>query len=53
MLEASLWLIDATPDGRYLADGDGAEEVNGFFQIHTSTADAPSPSGSSTTRSIR
>jgi ABC-2 type transport system permease protein len=30
-------------DGRYVADGDGPQEVNGFFQVHTSTRDAPNP----------
>jgi len=29
--------------GRYVADGDGPQEVNGFFQVRTSTGDAPNP----------
>ena len=35
--------LDVTPDGRYVADGDGPQQVNGFFQVHTSTGDAPNP----------
>jgi ABC-2 type transport system permease protein len=30
-------------DGRYVADGDGPQEVNGFFQLHTATGDAANP----------
>ena len=32
-----------TPDGRYVADGDGPQPVNGFFQMHTATGDVPNP----------
>ena len=31
------------PDGRYVADGDGPKEVNGYFLVHTPTGDAPNP----------
>ena len=31
------------PDGRYVADGDGPKEVNGFFQVRTPHGDAPNP----------
>ena len=26
-----------------MADGDGPQQVNGFFQVRTSTGDAPNP----------
>jgi ABC-2 type transport system permease protein len=40
---SAIYQLDVTPDGRYVADGDGPQEVNGFFQIHTATGDAPNP----------
>ena len=40
---AAIYQLDVTPDGRYFADGDGPQEVNGFFQVRTSTGDAPNP----------
>ncbi len=40
---SAIYQLDVTPDGRYVADGDGPQEVNGFFQLHTSTGDAPNP----------
>jgi ABC-2 type transport system permease protein len=39
----AIYQLDVTPDGRYVADGDGPQEVNGFFQLHTPTGDAPNP----------
>ncbi|GIF26656.1 ABC-2 type transport system permease protein [Actinoplanes tereljensis] len=35
--------LDITPDGRYMADGDGPKEVNGYFLVHTAAGDAPNP----------
>jgi len=35
--------LDVTADGRYVADGDGPKEVNGYFQVHTPQGDAPNP----------
>jgi ABC-2 type transport system permease protein len=35
--------LDVTPDGRYVADGDGPKEVNGYFLVRTPTGDAPNP----------
>ena len=35
--------LDVAADGAYVADGDGPKEVNGFFQVHTPTGDAPNP----------
>ena len=40
---SAIYQLDVNPDGRYIADGDGPQEVNGFFQVHTSTGDAPNP----------
>jgi ABC-2 type transport system permease protein len=39
----AIYQLDVTPDGRYVADGDGPQEVNGFFQVHRPTGDAPNP----------
>ena len=39
----AIYQLDVTPDGRYVADGDGPQEVNGFFQVHTSTGEVPNP----------
>jgi ABC-2 type transport system permease protein len=39
----AIYQLDVAPDGRYVADGDGPQEVNGFFQVRTSTGDAPNP----------
>ena len=40
---SAIYQLDVNADGRYVADGDGPQEVNGFFQVHTSTGDAPNP----------
>jgi ABC-2 type transport system permease protein len=40
---SAIYQLDVNPDGRYVADGDGPQEVNGFFQVHISTGDAPNP----------
>jgi ABC-2 type transport system permease protein len=40
---SAVYQLDVSADGRYVADGDGPQEVNGFFQVHTSTGDAPNP----------
>jgi ABC-2 type transport system permease protein len=39
----AIYQLDVSPDGHYVADGDGPQEVNGFFQVHTSTGDVPNP----------
>ena len=39
----AIYQLDATPDGRYVADGDGPQEVNGYFLVRTPTGDAPNP----------
>ena len=40
---SAIYQLDVTPDGRYVADGDGPQPVNGFFAIRTPTGDAPNP----------
>ena len=40
---SAIYQLDVTPDGRYVADGDGPQSVNGFFQVRTRTGDAPNP----------
>jgi ABC-2 type transport system permease protein len=40
---SAIYQLDVTTDGRYVADGDGPQQVNGFFQVATSTGDAPNP----------
>lgn len=39
----AVYQLDLTPDGRYMADGDGPKEVNGYFLVHTPAGDAPNP----------
>ena len=39
----AIYQLDVAADGRYVADGDGPKEVNGFFQVRTPTGDAPNP----------
>ncbi|MCO1593866.1 ABC transporter permease [Micromonospora sp. RHAY321] len=40
---SAIYQLDVTPDGRFVADGDGPKEVNGYFLVRTSTGDAPNP----------
>ena len=40
---SAVYQLDVAPDGRYVADGDGPAEVNGFFQVRTPSGDAPNP----------
>ena len=40
---SAIYQLDVTPDGRYVADGDGPPSVNGFFQVRTATGDVPNP----------
>jgi ABC-2 type transport system permease protein len=39
----AIYQLDVNPNGRYVADGDGPQEVNGYFMLHTSAGDAPNP----------
>jgi len=40
---SAIYQLDVSPDGHYVADGDGPQEVNGFFQLHSSLGDVPNP----------
>ena len=40
---SATYQLDVAADGRYVADGDGPKEVNGYFPVHTSTGDSPNP----------
>ncbi len=39
----AVYQLDITADGRYVADGDGPKEVNGYFLVRTPAGDAPNP----------
>ncbi|WP_328432506.1 MULTISPECIES: ABC transporter permease [unclassified Streptomyces] len=39
----AIYQLDITSNGRFVADGDGPKEVNGYFLLRTSTGDAPNP----------
>ncbi|MFF4900838.1 ABC transporter permease [Streptomyces sp. NPDC001068] len=39
----AVYQLDITSDGRFMADGDGPKEVNGYFLVRTPTGDAPNP----------
>ncbi|GGN96172.1 ABC transporter permease [Streptomyces albiflavescens] len=39
----AIYQLDVTPDGRFMADGDGPKEVNGYFLVRTPAGDAPNP----------
>lgn len=39
----AVYQLDVTPDGRFMADGDGPKEVNGYFLVRTPSGDAPNP----------
>jgi ABC-2 type transport system permease protein len=39
----AIYQLDVSSNGRYVADGDGPKEVNGYFLVRTSTGDAPNP----------
>ncbi|MEU6644525.1 ABC transporter permease [Saccharomonospora sp. NPDC046836] len=40
---SAIYQLDVMSDGRYVADGDGPKEVNGYFQVRTPTGDQPNP----------
>lgn len=40
---SAIYQLDVTADGRYIADGDGPTEVNGFFQVRAPHGIAPNP----------
>jgi ABC-2 type transport system permease protein len=39
----AIYQLDVTADGRYVADGDGPIQVNGYFLLRTSTGTASNP----------
>ncbi|MFF4185123.1 ABC transporter permease [Streptomyces sp. NPDC001691] len=39
----AIYQLDVASDGRYVADGDGPKEVNGYFLVRTPRGDAPNP----------
>ncbi|MFI5609844.1 ABC transporter permease [Amycolatopsis sp. NPDC051903] len=39
----AIYQLDVTADGRFVADGDGPKEVNGYFQVRTPAGDQPNP----------
>src|SRR5215469_3150311 len=39
----AVYQLDVTPDGRYVADGDGPIQVNGYFLVRTPAGDAANP----------
>jgi ABC-2 type transport system permease protein len=39
----AIYQLDVNANGRYIADGDGPNVVNGYFVVHTSYGDAPNP----------
>ena len=40
---SAIYQLDISADGRYVADGDGPKEVNGYFLVRTPIGDAPNP----------
>jgi ABC-2 type transport system permease protein len=40
---SATYQLDISPNGRYVADGDGPKEVNGYFPVRTATGDAANP----------
>lgn len=39
----TIYQLDVDPDGRYVADDDGPQEVNGHFSVHTVVGNVPNP----------
>jgi ABC-2 type transport system permease protein len=39
----AIYQLDVSADGRFVADGDGPKEVNGYFMVRTPIGDAPNP----------
>ncbi len=39
----AIYQLDLHPDGRFMADGDGPKQVNGYFLVRTADGDAPNP----------
>jgi ABC-2 type transport system permease protein len=39
----AIYQLDVTANGRFIADGDGPKEVNGYFLVRTPDGDEPNP----------
>jgi ABC-2 type transport system permease protein len=39
----AVYQLDVTPDGRYMSDGDGPKDVNGYYWVRTPNGDQPNP----------
>ena len=39
----AIYQVDVNANGRYVADGDGPNVLNGYFVVHTRYGDAPNP----------
>jgi ABC-2 type transport system permease protein len=39
----AIYQLDVNPNGRFVADGDGPKEVNGYFLVHAPYGNAPNP----------
>jgi len=39
----AVYQLDVSPNGRYVADGDGPNQVNGYFVLRAPYGDAPNP----------
>lgn len=39
----AIYQLDVSSNGRYIADGDGPQDVNGYFLLHTDLGNAPNP----------
>jgi ABC-2 type transport system permease protein len=39
----AIYQLDVKADGRFVADGDGPKDVNGYYQVRTPTGDQPNP----------
>jgi ABC-2 type transport system permease protein len=40
---SAIYQLNVSANGRFVADGDGPKEVNGFFLVRTPSGDAPNP----------
>jgi ABC-2 type transport system permease protein len=40
---SAVYQLNVTANGRYIADGDGPKEVNGYFVVRTPAGDEPNP----------
>lgn len=43
VIGSAIYQLDVAADGQYAADGDGPNQVNGYFPVATATGDTPNP----------